>query len=747
MANTIINKEQSIKDFLSKPVVLTDGLLQSGDNSTTFPAYCLMDDLLTNTVYTNKLTGFLGFRATSVITLQINATRFTQGRYMLNFYPTGGTVNLAAAQQKIAMHNFSLTNRTQVPGIQIDLNCETQATLKIPYISSYLFHPLRSKTTGTNALNIGILQLQPYVPANNNTTYTLYVHFEDIELIAPTVPQMGSIQEKERASANIGPVSTTLRKITRSSRLIKDVPLVGPTLSTLGWYSDLLSKVADVWGWSKPNILTPPTPMFRHRGFQNHNVDGADVSAMLSLSVKNELAQEPSIFGTDIDEMSFDYLKTIPAYFAQFSWNTIEAKEILKYSLPLSPTAFCTSLNDTTNNNIIVYPPVCMGNFMFSKYRGSFVLTIKAVKTEFHSGRLVLVYVPYTDVSGMSAPTTSYSLAYYANRTVIDLRYGTEWSFTLPWTSETFYKDRTSPYGTFQIYIENPLVAPASVSSSITILMEVSGAPDFEWACPQRNTYSPYRAAVPQSGGQFECEKIADVVGSGFAPSSNHSYSALAMGEKFTSIRQLLKRMELKARLASPQSNYVSVVPFATSVINGTVANTNLTVPTLMSDSVDYFSPMYAMARGGMRLKFWEQKPASVGSALLYFQHNSGLLDSSIFYNNVDIEAQNGPKGFNQAPVAIVPVSDGLTGEVQVPMYSDSYAYPTADAMIVGLGLKKYNPTNACPDIVVNYTQSQSTNTINPYLLRGVADDFSLGYFISTVPVVDIASVYTGGFI
>lgn len=653
---------------------------------------------------------------------------------MLNFYPTAGTTTAATANYKTDMHRYHLTTRTQCPGVQIDLNCETQVSLKIPFISSATFYPLRSKTLSSTSLNIGVIQLHPYIASNVNTTYSLYVHFEDIELIGTTVPQMG-VQQDEQNKAGIGPVTTTLRNVTKSLSYMKDIPIVGPNISSLSWYSDLASKVSSVWGWSKPAILKPPIPMFRHRGFQNQNVDGGDVSALLSLSVKNEVSQEPSVFGTNYDEMSFDYIKSIPAYVDSFGWSVNDAKEILKYSKDLSPNVFLQATTDNGSGSILVFPPCVAPIFNFDKYRGSFTFTIKIVKTEFHSGRLALVYTPYSLANGLTVPLTTYNNSYYSNRTIIDIRYGTEWTFTFPYVSETLYKNNATPYGAFYIYIENPLVAPASVANNVTVLLEVSGAPDLEFAHPDTNTWMPYHPSAPQSGGQFECDKIVETIGSTQPPIASDFYSAIAMGEKFTSIRQLLKRMEFRSRSATASANYFNVLPYAMSVAENTGVNI-VTAPGVMADSFTFYGMMYAMARGSIRIKFWDSKPNSAGSVLVYpviYTVTSPLEFSTGAADKVGL---SGPKSFNSSPVAAVPVSDGLTGEVTTPMYSRSFAYSTADAVIGGVGATKgYDPRNSAPATVICYTQSGTANTVSPYHLRGCGDDFSFGYFVSTVPV------------
>jgi hypothetical protein len=75
-------------------------------------------------------------------------------------------------------------------------------------------------------------------------------------------------------------------------------------------------------------------------------------------------------------------------------------------------------------------------------WRGSFVLTIKAAKTSFHSGRLMITYAP-CDGTSFGVPGSAkldLDKTNYCYREVIDLRDGSEWSFILPYASTSLWK-------------------------------------------------------------------------------------------------------------------------------------------------------------------------------------------------------------------------------------------------------------------------------------------------------------------
>jgi hypothetical protein len=739
--------EQSIKSFLGKPVLLIDGLLSTTDAVSTFSQYQIPASILgLSSLFTDKLRGFYGFRATTVLTLQVNATRFIQGRYLLNFYPTCGSIDGGSAALKVAFHNFSLMQRTQVPGVQIDLNCETQVTLRIPFVSAYAYYPLRANTMGAGIRSIGTVQLHPYVATSAPCSFTIYSHFEDIDLIGATVPQ--SALEAEQKSKDMGTVETNLRKLSLTTKYASRLPLIGDTLRSMGWVSDIAANIASVWGWSKPTSNDNPKPIVRHRAYQSMNVDGADISTKMSFSCKNEVAQVDGLLGSNIDEMSFNYIQSIPSWFRTDTWNTSQTKETLLVNfISLNPTNFFNTYTDN-GNTVYGVAPCAIPAVNFNLYRGSFNLTLKVVKTEFHSGRLVIVFVPGSNDGNLSYPASfnSYANSYYCHRHIIDIRYGNEWTFNFPWISESLYKNVSSNYGAVLVFIENPLVAPATVSSSVTLLWEVSGGSDLEYAQPAPTAYFPYSPTAPQSanGGQFACDKVEEVIGTAIPSIENTTQAALAIGEKMTSYRQLLKRFEMRGRISAiPADVYYSVIPYFMSAVNGVGTAGSPAFPNCSPDAIARVGHMYALARGSMRVKLMDLKPSGQGSCIAYSTSNVTTVANEYVANPVDNKGQSGPLPMWGNPVGYITVNDGLSAEVQTPMYSTSFAFPMGD--VTSTNLRLYDARMSAPDVAFNFTNIAVTGNA-PMYLRAIGDDFSFGYFISTVPLIASTTAYVTNF-
>ncbi len=729
------NMEHSIISFLNKPIKLLDGSLGTTDTVSTFAQKQIPDDVISNALYANKLTGHLGIRADYVFTLQVNATRFTQGRYMLNFYPSAGVAITAKNTACALMHQFSLTQRTQVPHVEIDLGSETEVTLRVPYISAYPFNPIRSATSGLYERQLGVLQLHPYVATSTACNYTIWVHMENIKLFTASQPQAKklSVTEREQKAANIGPISGALGKVSQAAGIFKEVPLLSEFAAPVGWAADIASRVASVFGWSKPSIDEPIRVTARNRAFQIQNVDGADASSKLSLSVKNQLEILPGFGGTDIDEMSWDHIKSIPAYFTSVTWSTSTAQEALLTSNSLCPNTLF--LNATDNGNTTYnFLPCTFPMTMFSKFRGGFRVRLKIVKTEFHSGRLAICFDPQIN-NGISPPALTYAGTAYLNRHIIDVRYDNEWTFEFPFTGEFIYRDNDQSYGTFSVWVVDQLVAPSSVSASVTCIFEVAGAPDLEYAVPFPSNYTPYYPSAPQSG--------VITIGDARSPTPTTDFAKTCIGEKFMSLRQLVKRMVSRTRTAAlPSATYYNIAPYMWGAVDGSVVTA--VNPQLTADFYSLCSSIFAVARGGMRTKLMDPTGAASGSCISYnYSPAHGIVAKEYNTGTTDLLGRAGPNGFSNTNFAVLPVHDGITAEIQTPMYSSSYCFPTYDTLQVGTSgaLYYWMGASAAPEVIVSTTMMVTPSNNAPIYLRGGADDLSFAYFVSIPPLVTLNGV------
>lgn len=752
-------RDQDFAAYFAKPVVLRQGVFQSTDNSGTFTRNALFRDILTTgaLLFEPKFRGVLGFRADVELNMVINGTRFQQGRYLLCFVPTSGTGSVGGASRintVLNQHLFNLTTRTQVPHVEIDVNCDTECKLTIPFVHHLGFYPLGARSASD--LDIGFYQILPYVPVNTGTvTFTLYARFINVQVFGTAVPQsrrLGStVQEKERKDADIGPISSMLTKVSTASTILGSIPLLSTFTEPVALISSVLANAAAVFGWSKPNVLSAPCIMVQDKERYLTNFDAPSIAQPLSMSSSNEL-QKGAFARTDMDEMSFDYIKSIPAFLDSFVFTTSQAAQASIYNRVMDPfSMFTTDIIGLTS--VITFLPFNFPSTMFNKYRGSVVLTLKCVKTEFHSGRVMVVFSPFPSLN-VTPGALTFDNSQYVLRDILDIRMCNEWSFTIPYQSGVQWRsngDTNQGYGRLQMFVVDPLVAPATVSSTITFLAEFSAAPDFEWAEPVGSNFSPVATITTQAGDMSGCVSKVGTLGNSLPCLPSVAADAYCIGEKFTSFRQILKRTGLTPQLLKQAPNpYLVVLPFSAPLVFINVAGT-VTYPSHGADIYTHLCSMYSIVRGSVRIGFSNQNAIvrSNRSATLYLQPlvfgDSGLVNLATSDINDNYGNTAGSRFTTNLLAYSQTTPNALSALVQIPSYAPGPVIATGDLLTSpgpGAAFTTYPYVNSsAPRMCLIYSQFDSgTGTTNsiPQIHRSGADDMEFQYFISTVPILDV---------
>ena len=129
---------QTIIDFLQRPSILTSASFTASDSGILFSTDVC--SIITSQKH-SRMSNIYTWRADFELTLQVNADRFQQGRYILFWLPSGGALSPTVTGNYLPwknMHTCNLTKITQLPHVEIDLATQTHVSLTIPYTSVYL---------------------------------------------------------------------------------------------------------------------------------------------------------------------------------------------------------------------------------------------------------------------------------------------------------------------------------------------------------------------------------------------------------------------------------------------------------------------------------------------------------------------------------------------------------------------------------------------------------------------------------
>lgn len=758
----------SVKSFLGKPFKFVQGDLTTTDLPTTFPNYQTSDPLRANPLYVEKLSGVMSIRYTTVITLQVNANRFQQGRYILAFLPTGGAcvneTNNAQNASWIFMHRANKTQITQLHHCEIDINTTTEVQLRIPYQSAFTalsWYP----TPGRQYFgDPGAFFIYPYSPlksAVGNTTagYTLWVHYEDIEVFGNTVPmapllppasvesQMAWNPRKARGGKKLDllaaesgvsqPLSKGLKMVSEGLAMTSNIPLLSSITQPLSWAADAASTMTGYMGWSKPQITTPIVRMNRFPHAHIANEDQPDDSQNIALFSNNHVEVLPGFAGNDIDELSIDYLKSIPSYFHQLNWTSSNTRGLKIWTKTISPYEMQGPIQENCN----VFTPVAFLSTMFSRYTGGIRIHLKFVKTEFHSGRLMFAFNPFE--SGCATSNMTYADTEYLHKTILDIREQTDFIIEVPYVSIVPWRqsqgaatslNTAMSYGEVALFVLDPLVAPETVVNNVDILVEASGADDLRFSVPIGSSHIPNVPTQLQMGDFKSIDNpsavdVVDVsvVGGASQGVANFDGETACVGEVVQSFRSLLKRGGVMGYTTAAQATTqnINLLPYAwiaQDASSGGYADVTYDIYTILSS-------IFCLQRGGVRIRYMATSAA-------------GLMTTSL-RNTVDSEAQRddifhitnlSTQDFiddcaNRPLVNQLTQMGGIA--VNVPYYHYTHSSPSS-AQMIAVDAHYTFKTNKGANAVSLQTQFQpAVNFATVYTYRSGSDDCNFGGFVS----------------
>jgi hypothetical protein len=750
---------QEVKDFLQKPVIIASSTFATTDTYSTFAEFLSPNDILSanSSMMADKLKGYLGFRATTVLRLVVNATRFQQGRYNLQFVPTGGAIVAATgnSRNRVNAITSTLVQRIQLPHVELDLNCDTEAILKYKFNSAYNFFPLSSLTSGTSLMSFGLFKIYPYSAlvagsGNNTCGYTLWASFEDIELISAAVPQSGrsfststkkkNETDQEQVSSGMGPISSALMRVKGAADVFTRVPLLSSYASMTSWYAEILSGAASAFGWSRPVNLEHSGRVTQNYLPYAANVDGPDESFPLSFSYKNQVGKAQGFSGTDADEMDFSFLCSIPVYNSTLPWIPTNPSGFVLVNIPVRPLGLLVTRTVTAVAITDVGPYQLIAN-MFEQWRGSMVYKFKFVKTEFHSGRIAVSFSPVNSSFVQVIPSLAESA--FLHRQIIDIRECNEFTFVVPFISSTPYKLSTDPIGTLMFHVLDPLVAPDTVSQTVSIIVEHCMASDAEFAVPKRNNMQYVMGIAPQSGGSFSnsetniCANYRGNIGSSLVPLDECSNSLFCVGERISSLRTLMKMPNpLVMQVAPTAALYLNIIPYMLPYrfYNTTPAYVDSVV---FPDLYTLITSLYLYVRGGVRLKYLDN--TAVTAAEPFVAYLGSGITSTLTQVGVNFSGTDGafdPSSTNRNGLPSVYWKAGYSGEVQVPAYGRNHSRLVTDCLVNSSAPTSYNNANTStsPSVFVSRTTVPSVATLSG-VLRSASDDANCGVFLAVPPV------------
>jgi len=453
------------------------------------------------------------------------------------------------------------------------------------------------------------------------------------------------------------------------------------------------------------------------------------------------------------DEMSFEYLKRIPAPIYFFPWTDANLGNGADNPIRIltMPNTFKNAINITKNLHTVtayVGPPVWYLSHLFKYWRGGFKMKFAFAKTIFHTGRLEITYTPHLSVVNHTTILNSN----YAFREIIDLKAGNEFTLHIPYLVPYDWLVQGQYSGELSIVVLNELRNPPTCDATIDCVVYVSGADDFEFAvpngCADSAQYTTNGRAVvfsPESGSVDD----APIGNIPLLPATT-KFDERTVGERFTSIRQLLSRHN---------QVYLTTNPFIVANVNNAVIwpyfagaasiNASGVVEKGLAggDAYSFLSSMYAFYRGSMHVRLGNSNQTAIAVS-----------------NAASMLAYIDPAALTKGTDSPIILTAATQRSEQAQFNSTDYV--TSNKLMLGMGSTWSDCNTGAPTFHVpyynrfkcSYTDIQSTVATTPipnnifspdsYLVvscvnrmqytaitRAIGEDFQFSYFFGCPPL------------
>lgn len=754
------NYVETISEFLARPVLLdTISFSTSNPVDTTLFSVLSIGTLLDSTsVWTDKLSGYGLMKGTFVVRIEVNASPFQQGSALLHYVPCYGMYPNAPKR-----FNLNQVQKLQHPHV-LFTTADTAIEMEIPFITPEDYYRLQGKSF--NPCDWGAFFVDVFSPLRVGSTATqtscnlqVYGYWKDLSLSAPMIAQSSGKISRGKATINkelapSGRVGPALMSIGTGLSSLSDIPMIGSFMTPLSWIARATGAVASAFGYSKPSVDTTQCIMANQPNRYVGLSDGPDTSVQLGVSHDNRLKLNDSRSMNGQDEMSYSYLlKTIPNFRTVCTWSASNVPDQVVYSEAITPGNFYGAeqgISGTAHSTLVRYggPLFYLAN-VHELYRGSIKVNIRIVKTNFHSGKLLIVYTPTS--GAYTAPTISNSAL--SIRQVVDIRELGEITLTLPYMAASEYLNvhnatglSETIMGQLSVIVLNQLRNPETVSDIVDLIVTYTAGDDFEFALPCAPSYGQdIEHAIPwglpcELDEELVAQSSGTIVDAGIGDTKQmtrgNRNSENCIGETVSSIKQLINRYSFSNSDITTVTN-PEFYPWYMSIATIDYTTGSVGAPNPSIDALSYFAPMYLFCRGSVRMLY---APLGIvanqtlvwGALTTTNQSNTSTLIKYV------IAGHGNPGGFQQPLNLYTDFRNQIINSVTVNTLTDGYChlrvpyqsrYPVA---LVNMG--KYNSMSTTgyePSTRLCLNRSLGTAPLGSGVGRSAGEDFQFLYFIN----------------
>lgn len=795
--------DAELGNFLSRPVKIQEYQWTPG-GTRLFQSFNPWSDFFSNTDVLQKVNRFRNLRCNLKIKVLVNGNSFYYGRALLSYNPflldDDVTKNRAFFEQ-------DLVQASQKPHILLDPTSSQGGEMTLPYIwpenwldvtslnweddmglcTIHDFDILRHANGGTDPITVVIFAWAEDVCLSVPTTAQAQSGDTDRPLDKfgfpiPYVEQSKNQKKKTKTKTfnnqsssdefqNNGLISKPASTIAKVADALSMIPVLTPYAKATSMVASKVGQVAKIFGYSRPQILhdiLSYTP--RYMG-NLCNTDAPELLVKLSVDSKNELTIDSRVMGLGgHDELTINSIAQRPSFWRQFDWPETAVTDTLLTSMRVMPSYYqILSAAPVTE----IHPTaLAFAATPFQFWQGSIKFRFNVVASEYHRGRLRIVYNPSTLPAGAIPFNQTYSSIIDISEDR-DFEYEVKWADVRAWAStigissmaSTTLFDDVNPIvggtaldnGTLSVYVVNELATPSLTAADVKVQVWVSAGDDFAVAVPTMDELNDLSVYQQQS------EVVPDVMvtttdTSNIPTSPENVYSfgnsiqednqyLVYQGERIVSFRDLLRRYQYH------YSYYPSEwgTPSERRIVNFRITDfpfyrgwdpngPDLGVNSVLGTSpftfsgmtlINYLTPAFALRRGALRHKVLFASFNDTGR----YTMNVSRFSAGNATNTVTVNSMNSAiagarrKSMTEtlrntlAGSHLTPVNNNPCLEYETPFYT------LGQRFIPARDLNRYAGLGNGHEISVEVSPNTDERELRIDKYVSIAEDFQLGLF------------------
>lgn len=560
--------DADLNNFFSRPVRIfqTEWTVDTG----LFARFNPWELFWENPRNAEKIRNYFLLKCTLHLKLVVNGNAFYFGRAILGYEPLAPLDNFSYSRYR-SFVSEDVVRLSQRMKVFVNPTESQGGSLELPFFwprNAWVIPDNEWREMGECVLSsIGVLR-----HANGGTnpvTISIFAWAENVSYAIPTgfVPEMGVPEMGDEHNENV--ISRPASNVARYAGALANVPGIGPFAKATEIGAGAIASIAKIFGYSSPTNLDYSVMVPSPRS-SLAVVDTKYPTNKLSVDSKQEITLDPATTGiAPTDELPIASIAGRESFLTSFNWLQSDTIDQTLFQIYVDP-------EQTRYNGVERHLTACAAAVLpFDYWRGTMRFRFQIVASNYHRGRIRLVYDPK---GGVIDP--EYNTHY---TTIHDIATEKDFTVDIGWAQpEPFRKSignrigySTSAItplppltgqanGVLSVHVLNELTVPGTVVSDIQINVFVSMLDDFEVAMPAaelfrwrfRNPTAP-QMGTPEMGvpemaegadstdmdccsDQITDPPTIDTMADAFMDSTDTT--KLFFGEVIGSFRQMIKR-------------------------------------------------------------------------------------------------------------------------------------------------------------------------------------------------------------